>query len=295
MPIRTRSLLLAAVLAAACTAQADNLKAPPKAPPATATLTPEKRARALVEKQLKALPDGNAALVADFTKDAVVMMPYIGSRVDDPDLELATAIAGMHPHAEMKGAKLAKLVAGGNASMVWLAAELEITVLSAEPGETPSTDVRTVRAVELLDAASDWKIVAASFVEVRGLSQRKSSLGPIPSPTDPGPLVPLLAAPDKLAAAFTGDPAVLYGSDKAERAIGARAAKALLGKWAKLPLAIEDSDKVREVRTANWGYAMADVNIAKAGGPPYRMSAFLIAVPGANGAWSVVAASYGAL
>jgi len=295
MPVRTRSLLLAAVLAAACTAQADNLKAPPKSAPATATMSPEKRARALVEKQLKALPDGNAALVADFTKDAVVMLSYIGSRVDDPDLELATAIAGMHPHAEMKGAKLASLIAGGNASMVWLAAELEITVLSAEPGEAPSTDVRTVRALELLDAASDWKIVAASFVEVRGLSQQRSSLGPIPSATPAGPLVPLLATPDKLAAAFGGDPAVLYGSDKAERAIGANAAKALLGKWRKLPLAIEENDKVREVRTTNWGYALADVNIAKAGGPPYRMSAFLIAVPVANGAWSVVAASYGAL
>jgi hypothetical protein len=40
---------------------------------------------------------------------------------------------------------------------------------------------------------------------------------------------------------------------------------------------------------------MADVTIAKAGGPPYRMSAFLIAVPAENGAWSVVAVNYGAL
>jgi hypothetical protein len=295
MPIRAL-LLASAALAAACTAQADNLKAPPKTSAnANATLTPEKRARALVEKQLKALPDGNAALVADFTKDAVVLLSYIGSRIDEPDLELATAIAGLHPHAEMKSAKLANLVAGGNASMVWLAAELEIVVLSTEPGETPSSEVRTVRAVELLDAASDWKIVAASFVEVRGLSQRRASLGPIPSPTPAGPLTPLLAAPDKLAAAIGGDPVVLYGTDKAERAIGAAAAKALLGKWRKLPLTIDEGDKVREVRTANWGYAMADVNIPKPGGPPFRMSAFLIALPGAGGSWSVVAAIYGAL
>jgi hypothetical protein len=40
---------------------------------------------------------------------------------------------------------------------------------------------------------------------------------------------------------------------------------------------------------------MAHVNIAKTGGPPYRMSAFVIAVPAANSTWSVVAASYGAL
>ena len=295
MSISASPLSLVFVLAAACTAEADNAKRPPPKPAPTATLTSEKRARALVEKQLKALPDDNAALVLDFAKDAVVMLSYIGSRVDAPDLELAAAIAGMHPHAEMKSAKITELVVGGNASMVWLAAELEIVVLSLEPGETPSTEVRTVRAVELLDAASDWKIVAASFVQVRGLSQRRSSLGPIPSPTPAGPLTPLLASPDKLAAAIAGDPVVLYGTDKAERAIGASAAKSLLAKWRKLPLAIEENDKVREVRTANWGYAMADVNIAKAGGPPYRMSGFVIAVPSADGAWSVVAASYGAL
>ena len=295
MSNRERVLFPVFVLAMACTARADNVKTPPPSTSSAAMLTPEKRARVLVEKQLKALPGDNAALVADFAKDAVVMLPYIGSRVDAPDLELATAIAGMHPHAEMKSAKLIELVVGGNTSMVWLAAELEIVLLSLEPGETPSTDVRTVRAVELLDAASDWKIVAASFAQVRGLSQRRSSLGPIPSPTPAGPLTPLLAAPDKLAAAIGSDPVVLYGTDKAERAIGASAAKALLAKWRKLSLTIEESDKVREVRTPSWGYAMADVNIPKAGGPPYRMSGFVIAVPGANGAWSVVAASYGAL
>jgi hypothetical protein len=32
----------------------------------------------------------------------------------------------MNPHAEMKGVKLGQLVAGGTASMAWLAAELEI-------------------------------------------------------------------------------------------------------------------------------------------------------------------------
>ena len=56
-----------------------------------------------------------------------------------------------------------------------------------------------------------------------------------------------------------------------------------------------ETDKVREVRTAVWGYAMADVNIPKPGGAPFRMSAFLIAVPGPNNAWSVVAVRYGAL
>ena len=88
---------------------------------------------------------------------------------------------------------------------------------------------------------------------------------------------------------------MVSGTDAAERAVGQSAAKVLLARWHKLPLAIEETDKVREIRTAAWGYAMADVNISKPGGAPFRMSAFLIAVPGPNDAWSVVAVSYGAL
>lgn len=91
--------------------------------------------------------------------------------------ELGGQIAGMNPHAEMKGAKLSQFVAGGTAGMAWLAAELEITVVSAEPGEKPSSATHTVRAVELLDAASDWKVVAASFTEVRSLDRLRESLG----------------------------------------------------------------------------------------------------------------------
>ncbi len=293
-PIRVAAVSLACVLASSCTAQADSPKAPAKAPPAKSSPTPEERAKSLLEKQMKALPSDNAALLATFAKDAVVMLPRVAAKIE-PDLELGGQIAGMNPHAEMKGVKLSQLVAGGTAGMAWLAAELEITVASAEPGEKPSTAAHTVRAVELLDAASDWKVVAASFTEVRSLERLRESIGPIPSPTPAGPLVKLLAAPAELAAALSADPVVVFGTDKAEQAIGQAAAKALLAKWRKLPLAIEEADKVREVRAASWGFAMADVNISKPGGSPYRMSGFLVAVPGPNGSWSVVAASYGAL
>jgi hypothetical protein len=295
MPTRASFLSVAFVLASVCTARADSTKSAPKSASPAAAPTVEARAKALIQKQLKALPEDNAALSATFAKDAIVLLPYGAAKVDAPDLELCAAIAGLHPHAEMKQAKLTGLVAGGSASMVWLAADLEIVVLLQEPGETPSSEAHTVHALELLDAGSDWKVVAASFAEVRPLAQRRSSFGALPSPTSAGPLVPLLASPDKLAAAIGADPVMVYGTDKAERAVGGAAAKALLGKWRKLPLAIEDADAVREIRTANWAYAMAHVNIAKAGGPPYRMNAFVIAVPAANSTWSVVAASYGAL
>jgi hypothetical protein len=222
------------------------------------------------------------------------MLPRVSAKVE-PDLELGAAIAGLHPHATLKGTKIRELIAGGTAAMAWLAAEIDVTVFLAEPGDSPTTETHTVRALELLDAAADWKVVAAAFTEVRSLERLRESLGPIPLPTAPGPLAALLAAPDNLASSLASDRLVVFGTDKAERATSPAAAKALLGKWKKLPLAIDETDKVREVHTDRWGFAMADVNIAKAGGAPYRMCALVIAVPGRDGAWSVVAVNYGAL
>lgn len=293
-PIRVAAISLMLVVAASDTVHADSPKSPAKAPPGKPSPTPAERAKSLLEKQMKALPADNADLLTTFAKDAVVMLPRVAAKLQ-PDLELGGQIAGMNPHAEMRGVKLSQLVAGGTAGMAWLAAELEITVASAEPGEKPSSATHAVRAVELLDAASDWKVVAASFTEVRSLERLRASLGSIPSPTPAGPLVKLLSAPEELAAALSAAPVVVFGTDKAERASGQAAAKALLSKWRKLPLAIEEGDKVREVRTASWGFAMADVNIPKLGGAPYRMTGFLIAIPGPSGSWSVVAVNYGAL
>jgi hypothetical protein len=90
--------------------------------------------------------------------------------------------------------------------------------------------------------------VAAYFTEVRPLKQSRESLGPIPSATAPGPLANLLASPDDLASSLASDPVVVFGTDAAERAVGQSAAKSLLAKWRKLPLAFEERDKVRELR-----------------------------------------------
>jgi hypothetical protein len=154
---------------------------------------------------------------------------------------------------------------------------------------------RVVRAVELLDAAASWKVVAASFTDEHTLSRLSSSLGPIPSDTPPGPLVKLLTAPDALASSLGPDPVVVYGTDAGEHAVGASAAKSLLAKWRKLPLVLEEADKVREVHGNGWGFAIADVNLAKPGGPPFRMSAFAVATAKPDGTWQVNAVSYGSL
>ncbi len=292
-PIRRCAVALAIVLASACTAKADSPKAAGKAPEAKPATSPEARARAILQKQLKALPADNKAFIATFAKDAGLFVPNFPVKLDDEAMDIGGQIASMNPHAEMTSAKLGKLVAGGDPSVVWFAAEIEIVVVSREPENPVSTDKHAVRAVELLDVASD-KIVAASFTEVRPLAQLRPTRGPIPMETPAGPLVHLLAAPDRLAGALAAD-SVVFGTDATERAVGSAAVKALLGKWRKLPLAIEDTAKVREVRTSAWGYAMAIVNIPKPGDVPYRMSAFLVALPVAGGTWQVVAASYGAL
>jgi hypothetical protein len=266
-----------------------------KASPTQPGSPPEERARGIIDKQLKALPGNNAAFVATFTKDAGLFVPSFPVKLDEPNMDIGGQIASMNPHATMKSAKLGRLIAGGNASMVWFAAEITIVVVSAEPEEKPVTETHAVRAVELLDAASDWKVVAASFTEIRPLEQLGPTRGPIPGATPPGPLTKLLASPDSLAASLGNDPIVVFGTEAAERAVGASQAKSLLGKWHRLTLAIEETAKIREVRTTSWGYAMAIINIPKPGDVPFRMSAFLIAMPGGNGEWSVVATSYGAL
>lgn len=239
------------------------------------------------------MPSDNVALLATFAKDAVVMLPRVAAKIE-PDLEHGEQIAGMNPHAEMNAAKLGEVVAGGNASMAWIAAELEINhpVIGARR-EAVDRDAhgagrRTTRCGVGMEGRGG--------VAHRGAVARTAPPVPRGNPVADGSrVVKLLAAPDELSKALSGDRVVVFGTDKAERAIGQPAAKALLAKWRKLPLAIEEADKVREVRTASWGFAVADVNIAKGSGPPHRMSAFVIAVPGPSGAWSVVAVNYGAL
>ena len=150
-----------------------------------------------------------------------------------------------------------------------------------------------VRAIELLDGAADWKVAVASFTNVAPLYTFGTSS--IKNPTEPGPLANLLVSPRALADAL-GDGAVVCGTDPSERGIGAADASALLGKWKKLAISLDPKSKLREVRTATFGYALANVRIvAKPGGDAYKLNAFVLALPHQDGAWSVVAAGYGAL
>jgi hypothetical protein len=224
---------------------------------------------------------------ATFAKDAVVLLP--NGEQPAADADVASAIAFLNPHADVKAASFDHFTAGGNASMAWFAAELHFTVASSEPGYGVATEKHVVRAIELLDGAAGWKVAVAAFTNVGKLQQSGSS--EIADATAPGPLVQLLASPPPLASALDAN-ALVFGTDPDERGVGA-GAKKLVGGWNKLQLALDTAQKAREVHTARYGYAMTNVTLGQPG-KTKAMNAFVLALPGAAGAWTVIAASYGA-
>lgn len=258
----------------------------------TRSNSPDARGRAVLKAQLAALAD-EQAFMATFAATATVLTPYGSSEVHASDVGAAAAIAQLNPHAEVKSATFDHFMSGSAGQLSWFAADLHITVVSHEPENPPSTTSSTVRAIELLDGAVGWKVTVAAFTSVGKL--HTSGTSSISQPTDPGPLANLLLSPDALAGAL-GDGAVVYGTDVAERGLRTGDARALLGRWKKLTISLDESPKVHEVRGATYGYAMANVRVAtKLGGPNYRLNAFVLALPTPAGKWSVVGASFGAL
>jgi hypothetical protein len=287
------------VLALACTANADKVPAPTPAkaapPPAIApsdSKSADARGRAILKAQLAALAN-DEAFNATFAKQATVLTPRGGNKIDSPDASVASAIAFLNPHAEVKSATFDHFTAGGNAQVAWFSAELHLTIISREPQYPATEEKHTVRAIELLDGGAAWKVAVAAFTNVAPLYTFGTST--IDEPTDAGALSQLLLSPPALADTL-GDGAVVFGTDPGERAIGTADSKALLARWKKLTITLDPSSKPREVHTASYGYAIANVRVAtKPGSEPYTLNAFVLALPGAGGAWSVVGASYGAL
>jgi hypothetical protein len=263
---------------------------------APAPQRPRERARRLLDAQLSALSSADGtddALVATFARDAVALVPDARA-VADPTIGLRAAIARVSPHATLKSAKVGTFAAGGNDEALWWSAELELTQLDAEPEQKASVATKRVRITELATAEAGWKVIAAAATEATTPMPSKAAPEPIAGATDPGPLAALLAAPAALDQAIRADAAVaVFGTDAKETAIGPAAAHALLAAWKALALSIEG--KPREVHSKTWGYVQANVNWHKQGKPfPLRMSALLIAVPGAADRWDVVAVQYAA-
>jgi len=292
----TRLLVFSAgaVLVLACKASADKppVGAPPPSTARSSGGSSDARARAVLKAQLAALTN-EEAFIATFASQASVLTPLGSYEVHAPNVNVAAAIAFLNPHAEVKSATFDHFTSGANAQVAWFAAELQLTIASHEPGSPASMTKHTVRAIELLDGAADWKVAVAAFTNVAQLYTFGTSS--ITDPTDVGPLSNLLLSPDALAGALA-EGAVVFGTDPGERGIGTAEAKALLGKWKKLAITLDPKSKVREVRTATYGYAMTNVRIVtKPGGEAYKLNAFVLALPGVGSPWSVVGASYGAL
>jgi hypothetical protein len=242
------------------------------------------RAQKVLDAQLAAIKAGSDAdLAKTFSKDAVVLA-RTGHEVDEG--ELARTVGQSGPHERVLDVKVQKLVAGGNDDAVWLMAEIVVKKQNDEPQEKSSTPTETLRATELLSAAHDWKVVAAAFSESRAPG-RLGATFPMVDTTAAGPLAPLLAAPDQLAAALGTDPNIVVVPPDGAAAIGPDAARALLGTLSAHKPALDGA--AREVRTDKWGFAQANVAWAEPGGNPYRLTAQLIALPKPDGSWSVVA------
>lgn len=300
----TKILFASALALIACKKAADKPSQPapepkPAAAPAAKTPTPtpapapppaNTKPAPNLEDVLKAQLDAvkhwsdDTPMRATFAPNAIILFTNGEHPLDDGSN--ASRVAYLSPDATVKEASYDHFVAGSNANVAWFTADLHFTVI-----ESRTTSKRTIRATELLDGASDWKVVVAAFLNVDDLNGHGAS--PIKDATDSDALTKLLVAPDALAAALDAN-AVVLGTDPKERAQGP-AAKALLAKWKGLKLTIDGEQKTREVHTATYGYAMANVQMTPAkGGDTKAMNAFVLALPSASGSWSVVAASYGA-
>ena len=287
--MRARRTLLVLVV----TACSDGAAAPP--PPSASSTAPapptadRTRATTILKAQVASLRSGDAALVASFAADAVVLVPDARAAHGETT-GLREAIARLGPHDTLKDIRLGKVVADATPAAVWWSAELTMVAESREPESSPHKTETTLRVTELATADSGWKVVAGAFAAAaRPENRADPDEIDTASTTAAGPLTPLLADPAKLELALAPR-AVVFGTDKGEAAWDT-AAHALLKKWSKLALSINGAP--REVRGKGWGFAIANVDWKQPKEKsPARMAALVIATPTTVGGWQVVAAQY---
>ena len=287
---RLAALASGLLMTMACAAHAAPASAP--ATPTAAPATPDARGRAVLKAQLAALDD-KQAFAATFAANATVLSPSGANEVHESDSHATSAISGLNPHAEIRSATFDHFTSGSVGQVAWFAADLHVTIESHEPESPASTSTRTVHAIELLDGANGWKVTVAAFTRVGPMNPDGACN--IRDATEIGPLTKLLLSPTAISGAL-GEGAIVYGTEPAERGLGTKDAKALLAKWKNLTITLDTPAEVHEVRGKTYGYTMANIYIAtKHGSPPYRLNAFLLALPAADGTWSVIGTSFGAL
>lgn len=255
--------------------------------------TPSQRGRKILDAQVASLTDSSKPkLELMFDPKSLVLGAFGGETLEAQGRDLKLIFAGGSPHSVIKKAKVASFSGGGTESAVWFTAEIAITVRNHEPeSKGPETRSHTMRLTELVVAdGGSWKVVAS--VLDQPLSPHSATFAPDPvhGSTTAGPLAALPASIAALKTALANDPGVVViGTDKGERAVGPKAAKKQLDRWSKLKL--EMDTKVREVRTTTWGYVQSNIDMVK-GDLRYQMAVLLIALPSADGTWSVGAVHY---
>lgn len=251
--------------------------------------TPASRAKTIVDAQFAAITkNDDAAMRATFDKTAVLQGLMPDNAIEDSS-GYQQAFMNGSPHTAFKKARLGAIVAGGNDKIVWFTAEMAITWRNDVQGER-GRGTTTLRLTEVATADAGWKVVAAVMDKPQPKPESRTEyVAAIVGANERGALTELAVSPTKLEAAFTKDArAILIGTAKRERGIGP-AAKKLARSWSKLALSLNGTP--REVRTKDWGWVAAAVDWTK-GKELYRMRVLLVAIPAADGSWTVVTAHY---
>jgi hypothetical protein len=255
--------------------------------------SPADVARKIVNAQLAALEQLDDSFEKTFAPGSVVNESDVQNL---QMLKLDLANGGMT--TSIDATKLVSLTAGGNAKVVWIAAEAELTTRSLtgqdDNGE-PTYSAKENHAIRFTELAvadgTKWKVVAAQFARPGSPKRNKLPPSAIDNTTKADQLARIVISPSALSTGLAKDAtAVVFGTDKAERGIGGQAGKKLLDRWKSLKLEIDGA--VREVRTATFGFVQANVNWVQPGGAPYRMRVLMIATPDPTGTWTIRTVHY---
>lgn len=192
---------------------------------------------------------------------------------------------------ELTAARGAKPIIGGTADVAWIVAELTqpYSLLDCPVALARCHKKRPVRVTELVASTpKGWQVVAA---HVQSKVKGGGTPGDLPATTAPGPLTAWLTDPVALAAALADTPdVVVLGTEPKERAVGKKAGARLLTSWRKLALSIAGAP--REVRTARWGYAAANVDWTRKPDDVVHMRATVFATSTDGAHWSAVVVQY---
>jgi len=249
--------------------------------PATATMSlaaAEAKARGILQRQIDATKAHDGSMKTMFTPDAVVFTHDKATTVDG--VTFFGLADGGPDGVQTDKATIAKVLAGGNANVVWFYAEV-----ATESTGPDGKGTGTTRVVEVATAAEQWRVVAASFGEAGELAPAGDNREIENATAADGPLAKLLGAPDLVGAQLAAN-AIVVGPKAATQ--GARS-RDTLASWKLEPMNVYK--RAREMRTATWGFAQANLDHHD---KKYtdRLAGMIVAVPEADGRWSVVLAQY---